>query len=161
MEIFLKLKHWQLFVIWILGTIQAAFLMQTFLWPFSFAIYFLLVFGWVYSIGKFLNKNNVAVLKKLNIWSVILIIAFIPYGIWSHQILTDSTDRQNGLKVFASLVLGSIAFINIAIIAAKSIKEKEKALKFTDYFVELLLILYLFIGVWILQNRLNKIIRET
>ncbi len=162
MKMFLNLKHWQIFSLWILGTIQAVFLMHSFLWPISFAIFFMLVFGWVYSIGKVLNEKNRTITRKLNIWSVILLISFIPYWMWALQMHSDAPERQNGIIVFTSLVLSSIANINIAIIAAKSIKEKEKqhSQNFSDYFIEFILILYLFIGVWALQNRLNKLVKE-
>ena len=162
MNIFLKLKHWQVFLIWILGVIQFAVFMKTDFWVVSFGIYFGLLFGWIYSIGKVLNENNVELTKKLNIWAILYLISAIPFGIRFHNMSSDSYEQLNILIIFASGIVGLVSIINIVLISAKSLKEREKQkeLKFADYFLEFFLIIYMIIGVWILQPRLNKIMKE-
>ncbi|MBM3436830.1 MAG: hypothetical protein FJY07_11510 [Bacteroidetes bacterium] len=162
MKIFLRLKHWQIFLTWILGTIQLMFLLNSDFWIMSFILYFGLIFGWIYSIGKVLNINDSGTTKILNIWSIICLISAILYGIKFHELLTHTSDRLNGLILFVSTIPGLIAIIKIGIISAKSLKEKEKQKeqKFSEYFIELILILYMIIGVWILQPRLNRIMKE-
>ena len=70
MKIFLKLKHWQMFLVWIFGSIQMQVFIKTDIWYISSIIYFVLIFGWIYSIGKVLNK------KKLVILSLVIFVLF-------------------------------------------------------------------------------------
>jgi hypothetical protein len=162
MNIFLKLKHWQIFLIWILGIIQMVVFMNTEFWFVGLGIYFGLLFGWIYSIGKVLNENNAEIIKKLNVWSIIYLISIIPMGIRFHNMLSESYERLNPLIFIVSGIIGLVSIINIGIISAKSLKEKEKEgeLTFGNYALEFFLILYMIIGVWILQPRLNKIMTE-
>ena len=162
MNIFLKLKHWQIFLIWILGIIQMVVLMNTEFWFIGFGIYFGLLFGWMYSIGKVLNENTPEIIRKLNIWSIIYLISIIPMGIRFHNIFSESYERLNPLIFIVSGIIGLVSIINIGIISAKSLKENEKEgeLTFGNYALEFFLILYMIIGVWILQPRLNKIMTE-
>ena len=162
MKIFLKLKHWQVFLIWIFGVIQLTILMKTDFWFVGFGIYFCLLFGWIYSIGKILNENNADIIKKLNIWSIIYLISTIPMGIRFHNMLSQSYERLNILILIISGIVGLVSIINVGIISAKSLKEKEKQEKLTfgNYALEFFLVLYMIIGVWILQPRLNKLINS-
>ncbi|GET25441.1 hypothetical protein [Prolixibacter sp. NT017] len=164
MKLFLKLKHWQIFLIWILGSIQALLFVNSDFWILSFVIYFGPIFGWLYAIGKVLNENDSGTVKKLNIWSVIFLISAVPYAIEYHEMLTRSSSSRtlNGLVLFLSAIPGLIAGIKICIISAKSLKEKEKQReqRFSDYLTEFILMLYMVIGVWIIQPRLNKIMKE-
>ena len=162
MKIFLKLKHWQIFLIWIFGVIQLAVFMKTDFWYVAFGIYFCLLFGWIYSIGKVLNENNSEIIKKLNIWSIIYLISIIPLGIRFHNMLSQSYERLNILIFIVSGIIGLVSIINIGIISAKSIKETEKQekLNFGNYALEFFIVLYMIIGVWILQPRLNKLINS-
>ena len=162
MNIFLKLKHWQIFLIWILGIIQLNLFMNTEFWFVGLGIYFGLLFGWIYSIGKVLNENNTKVIKKLNIWSIVSLISIIPMGINFHNMLSESYERLNPLILIVSGIIGFVSTINVGIISAKSLKEKEKEaeLTFGNYALEFFLILYMIIGVWILQPRLNKIMSK-
>jgi len=162
MKIFLKIKHWQMFLIWIFGSIQMQMFMKTDFWFISFAIYAGLIFGWIYSIGKILNENNTELTKKLNIWSVAYLIAMIPFAINFHDMMLQSYERINTLIIIVGGIIGLVSIINIGIISAKSIREKENKenLTFGNYALEFFLILYMIIGVWILQPRLNKIMNE-
>jgi hypothetical protein len=159
MKIFLKLKHWQIFLIWIFGVIQLLIFIRTDFWFMALGIYFCLLFGWIYSIGKVLNENNAEIIKKLNIWSLLYLISIIPIGIRFHNMITESYERLNILIFIASGIVGLVSIINIGIISAKSLKEKEKQekLNFGNYVFEFFLVLYMIIGVWILQPRLNKL----
>ncbi len=162
MPIFLKLKHWQIFLIWILGVIQMVVFMNTEFWFVGLGIYFGLLFGWIYSIGKVLNENNAEIIKKLNVWSIIYLISIIPMGIRFHNIFSESYERLNPLFFIVSGIVGLVSIINIGMISAKSLKEKEigNVLTFGNYVLEFFLVLYMIIGVWILQPRLNKIMVE-
>jgi len=162
MKVFLKLKHWQIFLIWILGSIQLLVFINSGLWFISFGIYFGILFGWIYSIGKVLNNDDSWIIKRLNLWSIVYLISIIPFWITFHNMFSYSYRSLNDLFLIVGGILGFISIINIALISARSLKEKEKqkGLKFTDYFIEFLLILYMIIGIWILQPRLNEIIKK-
>ena len=162
MTIFFKLKHWQLFLVWILGIIQLVVFMNTELWFLGFAIYLGLLFGWMYSIGKVLNENNVNAKRKLNIWSILYLISTVPFGIHFHNMFSGSYERPHPVIFIICGIAGLVSIINIGIIAAKSLKENESEgeLTFGNYAPEFFLIVYMIIGVWIIQPRLNKIIRE-
>jgi hypothetical protein len=162
MNIFLKLKHWQIFLIWIFGAIQLSFFIKTDFWFISFGIYIVLLFGWIYSIGKVLNAKNSELIKKLNIWSIIYIISVIPFGIHYHNMSLHSYEKGNNLLSIVGGILGIVSIIKVGIISATSLKKKEKkeCSTFGTYALEFFLILYLIVGVWILQPKLNKIIAE-
>lgn len=162
MYIFLKLKHWQLFILWILGAIQLVLFMNTEFWFVGLGIYFGLFFGWVYSIGNVLNKTNVEITKKLNVWSILYLISIIPMGIHFHNMWSVAYQRIHPLLFIVSGIIGFFSIVNIGIIGAKSIQEKEKqnALSFGNYAWEFFMILYMLIGVWFLQPRLNKLMSD-
>lgn len=162
MKIFLKLKHWQIFLIWIFGAVQLQIFIRTNYWFISYIIYIALFFGWIFSIGYVLNENKTELRRKLKVWGIISLLSTIPFGINAHQILSDSIERLNGLLVFSSGIIGIISIIKVSIISAKSLKEKEKGknVQFSEYLLYLFLVLYMIIGLWILQPRLNKIVNE-
>ncbi|OIP48057.1 MAG: hypothetical protein COZ74_04935 [Flavobacteriaceae bacterium CG_4_8_14_3_um_filter_31_8] len=162
MNIFLKLKHWQIFLIWIFGAIQLFILINTEFWFISFGIYCILLFGWIYSIGKVLNSENSELIKKLNIWSIIYLISIIPFGIQYHNMFSYSNVRINSLFSVLGGILSFISIIKVGIISAKSLKrnEKQENLTFGNYAMEFFLILYLIVGIWVLQPKLNKLIMK-
>ena len=160
MKIFLKLKHWKMFLIWILGSIQMNIFMKTQIWFISFIVYFGLIFGWIYSIGKVLNEKNAEILKKLNIWSIAYIISIIPFVINFHNLEIGYFEEMNQLVSIPAGIMAFISIVNVVLISAKSLKQKEenKELTFSNYAKEFFLIIYMVIGIWILQPKLNKIV---
>jgi len=160
MNILLKLKSWQIFLIWIFGAIQMQIFMNTDFWYISMGIYLGLIFGWIYSIGRVLNRHIAKQIKKLNIWSIIYLVSMMPMVIRFHDFVSRSGERFHILILIVSGIIGFVSLINIGIISAKALKEKENGLKlkFTEYLLEFFLILYFIIGVWFIQPRLNKII---
>ena len=160
MKIFLKLKHWQMFLVWIFASIQMQVFIKTDIWYISSIIYFVLIFGWIYSIGKILNKKNPEIVKKLNIWSIICIISLFPFFINLHNIETENYIEMNKMISIAAIIITIVSIVNIALISSKSLKQKEenKELIFSNYKKEFFLILYMIVGIWILQPKLNKIV---
>ena len=162
MKIFLKLKHWKMFLIWVLGSIQMQIFMKTEIWFISFIIYFGLIFGWIYSIGKVLNEKNAEILKRLNIWSIIYLISIIPFILNFHNLEMGNFEEMNKLISIPAGIIAFISILNVVLISSKSLKqtEKHKELTFSNYAKEFFLILYLVIGIWILQPKLNEILKE-
>ena len=162
MKIFLRLKHWQLFLIWILAAIQLSLFIKSDFWFISFGIYFLLFLLWIYSIGKVLNKNNPELIKRMNFWWILYSLSLIPLAINYRDSIMRTYDRIDTWIIILSLFIGFIAIAKIIIYSAKTIKRVElsKEYETADLVAEIFLIYFFIIGIWILQPRLNKIIAE-
>ncbi len=165
MEIFLKLKHWQIFLIWIFGAFQLPVFMKTDFWFISFGLYLFIILGWIYSIGKFLNRKNEKTEKitsRIETWLIIYILSVIPYGIHFRNMMSESYERVNLLIMIISGIFGLVAIVKIVSYSAKSLKEYETkpGLSFNNYLLEFVLILYCIIGIWFIQPRLNKILKN-
>ena len=106
------------------------------------------------------NKKNPEIVKKLNIWSTICIISLFPFFINLHNIETGNYIEMNKLISIPAIIITIVSIVNIALISSKSLKQKEenKELIFSNYAKEFFLILYMIVGIWILQPKLNKIV---
>lgn len=158
MKIFLKLKHWQVFLIWTLTGIISAVTSLSQYWIVTFIIYEITFIGWIYSIGKVTNEMNKTCRienYKEDLWFIFLLIFFLPFGYFSH-----GTKPTNGFLMFGAVVLEGISIVKLTNFSAKAISqlERNKCLGFRDYLSEFLLILLLPLGIWIIQPRMNKII---
>ena len=160
MKLFLKFKHWQLFLIWILSGILFVATINTSIWILTFAIYDFIMVGWIYSIGKETNRlNGKNKIENYNedLWFFLFLISLVPFAYFSH-----SLEKSNGFLIFGAILFESISAIKLVNFSAKALKQNEKKidLKFTDYLTEFLLIIFFGIGIWIIQPRLNKIINK-
>ncbi|WP_282032686.1 hypothetical protein [Winogradskyella eximia] len=161
MNIFLKLKHWQIFLIWIIGTIQMSIFIKSDLWFLSFGLYIGLFLGWIYSIGKVLNKN-VELNNRMKIWWILYLISLIPFAVNTRDMLTQSYDRIDSWIIAIAGIIGLVAITKIVIFSAKALKKAETKTehKTTDLILEIFFIFLFTIGIWVLQPRLNKLISE-
>jgi hypothetical protein len=161
MKIFLTLKHWQLFLIWILSTVACLILDETPLSIFATIIYFSLLTTWVFSIGKIINdkptnRNKVENYNE-NTWVLCyLLTVVIFFVLWK-------TEKSSGISTLVLFGLGAFSGIKLANFSAKVLRqfEEKKELSFRNYLLEFLLIMYMVVGVWFLQPRLNRIMNET
>jgi hypothetical protein len=173
MKIFIKLKHWQIFII--LGT---GFILNLILSTNKFSIgnitsiglgtvigifTLILFFLWVMTIGIFINRIpansyhfrtwvlifatlcNMIGYSELNLERILPISDFIP--IWLLTLLT--------LLTFFGIFY---TFYNVP----KSLKSIELGRKahFSEYFISALLLFIFPIGVWFIQPRINRIYNE-
>ena len=71
-------------------------------------------------------------------------------------------EEMNKLISIPAGIIAFISILNVILISSKSLKqtEKHKELTFSNYAKEFFLILYLVIGIWILQPKLNEILKE-
>ena len=82
MKIFLKLKRWQLLLVYLLSTIIYTETRNTSYWILTLLFTDLIIFGWIYSIGKItnkINKNNKITNYHEDLWfafSILYIILF-------------------------------------------------------------------------------------
>ena len=163
MKVFLKFKHWQLFLIWIFTEIVFIATVNTPVWILTTVLFGIAIIGWIYSIGKVINnlnaKNRIENYKE-DLWFILYLISMIPFGYLYKNL--DSAETLNGYFIFGAGLLGFISMIKLVNFSAKAYTqyESKKDLKFGDYSREFFLILIMIIGIWIIQPKLNKIIDE-
>jgi len=169
MKKILKFKHWQLFILIVL---TGAWTSPSPLKEIINSIALITFLIWIYAIGiygqKKLESLKLPTLKtklfEINIilFPVLLIISFL---------LSPEQTAENTQAEFNTLTILLIpialymffAFFQTIIFACKTISmlELKREVKFSDYLVNLILILFLFIGIWILQPKITKQIAET
>lgn len=181
MEIFLKAKHWQIFLliigipilmeildsIIVISGQGEAFTFRAIL-RFLLIIPFLTFYFWLYSVGYLLNKkirdhlNTKTGYFALSVWTSAFSLFFLSifnFFIW---------DDPEGLMIENNLtyiVFGMVVFIAIATLllavsyVAKTLvrAERNAQVKSSDFYGEFVMILFFPIGIWILQPRINEI----
>jgi hypothetical protein len=163
MRIFLKLKHWQLFLIWIVSVIIFTGTNNSSFWILTTELYGISILGWVYSIGKVINnqiKENKVENHKEDMWFILGLITIIPFG-YDYNNFSPNLSMLD-LLVFASGILGLVSILKLINFSAKVLNQYEnhKEQEFRDYLQEFLLISFMVIGVWTIQPRVNKIISK-
>lgn len=141
------------------GIFSAATTYSSF-WLLTFAIYAFVFIGWIYAIGKITNTNNQKNRienYKEDLWFVLFLVSFIPFGYFSH-----TTKPENGFLMFGTLIFEAVSAIKLINFSARAISqyEKKKNLKFNDYVSEFIMILFSPIGIWIIQPKMNRIAKE-
>ncbi|HBZ68109.1 MAG TPA: hypothetical protein DEO70_14845 [Bacteroidales bacterium] len=161
MKIFLKLKHWQLFLIWIFAEIIFIATSSTPIWILTTGLFGFTIIGWIYSIGKVINnlngKNRIENYKE-DLWFILYLISVIPFGFFFRNM--HSPEPMNGFLSFSAGLVGFISMIKLVNFSAKVLNqyESKRDLKFADYSNEFFLIVFMIIGIWIIQPKMNKII---
>lgn len=161
MRIFLKLKHWQLFIIWILAEIIFLATSNTPIWILTIELFGFTIIGWMYSIGKVINglndKNKIQNYRE-DFWFFLYLISAIPFGYKFKT--TDSYHSGNDLLIICAGIVGLISMIRLVNFSAKAYKQYNinKDLKFPDYLEEFIWIAFFIIGIWKIQPEINKII---
>jgi hypothetical protein len=183
MNLFLRAKHWQLFIL-IIGIPLLLNLAselpdfnkshnnidfnndEYFMWGTTF--FLVVLMGWIYSVTVGLQRMLPATIKmKVMVFKIFLLIPLVYSTFLS--VFFDSFSKSFGDPFF-----GAGAFIIIPIhlfsmfcmfyclyFMAKTIKtvELQRAVTFGDFFIEFLLIWFFPIGIWILQPRINRLVR--
>jgi hypothetical protein len=163
MKIFLKLKHWQIFLIWILSEILFISTIKSSLWIITIEIFGFVMIGWMYSIGKVinnLNTKNKIVNYRENLWASLYMISLIPFGYFYKNMIAFG--QVKGIILLATGLIGFISGIKLINFSAKAYKQfdTKKELKFEDYSTEFFIILIMIIGIWIIQPKLNEISKK-
>lgn len=171
MNIILKLKNWQLFFIsfilpWILSFSYLFFVdLETFMAGDKLIgavslMYYTVLLTWNYKVIKTFNGNWNALTKKqikrLN-WLFVVLAIFIL------QFVTKIGESYPNLIIirilsFLLTFTAPFSFIYIVFCTAKTLKyiQLEKQLRTSDIIIEMFVIFYFPIGVWWLQQRVNK-----
>ncbi len=161
MKVFLKFRHWQLFLIWTFTEIVFIATVNTPIWILTTGLFGFAIIGWIYSIGKMINnlngKKRIENYKE-DLWFILYLVSIIPFGFNFRNF--ESYSPINGFLIFGAGLIGFISMIKLVNFSAKAYKqyESKKDLKFSDYSSEFFLIIIMIIGIWIIQPKLNKII---
>ncbi len=177
--ILLKFKHWQIFFIsWVIPVIVVLSLINN--WRFVLAAFpFLLIymvifyFGWIWAICIKLKamlpegiKLNYKKFKTLFLVVVIycLVLAFYI----SSKLFGFMPDLGNKISLLIVILFIPFHLISMVIIvwsslfAARTIKsiEESRDVSLSDYVFDAILILFPIIGYWIIQPRLNDLVKN-
>ena len=169
MKKILKFKHWQLFILIVLtaGWTSPSPLQEII--RFVGLITFLI---WTYAIGIY-GQEKLESLKlptlntklfKINIilFPILLIVSFLLSPEQTAENTQAEFNAQTILLIPISLYMFFALFQTI-VFSCKTFAmiELKREVKFSDYLVNLILMLFFIIGVWILQPKITKLIAET
>ena len=172
MSAILKLKHWQIFLfligsiglyVYFSGThIDLGFLTSKELKAIFGVLGILIMFLWILAIGLLTNKaptNPYRFRKGLYILSIVLCI--IGYSVLHITPLLIDKIPNLGLMVSPLTPLTFFGIIYTFYNVSRSLKSLEvgRKVEFSECIIDALLLLVSPIGVWIIQPKINKIIK--
>ena len=181
MEIFLKAKHWQIFLLIVgipilieildsfivLSGAGEAFTFRAIL-RFLLIIPFLTFYFWIFSVGTLLNKRIRDHLETktgyfaLSVWTSAFSLFFLSifvFFIWDDweqlMIETNFTYVVFGIVVFLAIatLLLALSFVAKTLVRA----ERNAHVRSSDFYGEFVMLLFFPIGIWLLQPRINEI----
>jgi len=168
MNVFLRLKHWQLVgllcIAHIISMIAAILDEQPTIMFIAGLLFFGIFFGWYYTLGINLNKklpNKV----KMNLtkfkWILFILTAYmILFNMFFFSFWLKKVDYPGSFVVLLPFQL-PVMFLMLYCLyfTAKSLKvvELQRPVDFKDYAEEFFLFCFLPIGIWIIQPKINKI----
>jgi hypothetical protein len=179
MKFLLKLKHWQLFLL----TWGAPLMMNIYsfsdpssiirFFPFMMILFTLGMFGWIWAIATEMHKRlpsgvflNIGVFKALFLIPMIYMLGIVSVMGFIFSVGPNNWDKPENIGVIVALTV-VLHFFSIVCIfiglrfAAKAMKSVElgRMARFSDYSGEFFLIWFSPVGIWILQPRLNDLIK--
>jgi hypothetical protein len=192
MAIFLRMKHWQLFLLYfgIPFVVQLVFMFSLFtelmhnpnplimmgylkFFPVMMVLFVGTLFGWFWAVATGLQKLMPAGVKmKLTMFKVfffiplvyILLISTVVAFVFTGNMANISNEPAPffiGFAIIFPIHLFSMFCIFYCLyFVAKTIKtvELQREVTFSDFAAEFFLTWFFFIGVWILQPRINKMV---
>jgi hypothetical protein len=173
MKKLLSFKHWQLFLLificgaWTSPSPLKEIINSVAAVTFAFWIYAIGVYG-QYRVAELgLKTMNVKLFKTNVIILGILFLIVLIYSATQREVaetnnVTNTFEAKDIFNIIAGLYFVFAVFQTI-IFACKTIAKIElrREVSFGDYFTNLLLMLFFFIGVWILQPKINRLIATT
>jgi hypothetical protein len=173
MNILTRLKHWQIFTLFVVPMVAASYLdlsdnnlISVLALLLSVGIYY----GWLWVLAINLYKKlPIDITLKLNRFKVMILIpiiyiffASIIFGNISIGTGGDSTGGYAPIIIPIHL-LSMFCTLWCFVFVAKSLKavELNRAVSFNDYAGVFFLIWFFPIGIWVIQPRINKLLVET
>ena len=178
MRFLLRLKHWQLFLLtWGVPIGINAFTfsrpaLMVKLFPLMMVVFIIGIFGWIWAISTQLHKKlPMAVnlnIKGFKIIFSVPILYTLALTLWMgyqfyFRFPEGSSNIGSIIVIVAIIHFASMICILVGLrFAAQTLRSVElgRLAKFSDYATEFFLIWFSPIGFWILQPRLNKLIKE-
>ena len=182
MKIFLTLKHWQLFaitfglpiILQILGIVFVLgmdkpdnIILFNYLFPILTIVFACIYFGWFYSVGTNLHhklppsvKMNLTLFKTFLVFPVIYI-GFICLIIFNMSQLGEPNFMLFTL-IFPLHLISMFCVFYCLYFVTKVIKtvERQEKVSFGDCLGDFFLIWFFFIGIWIIQPRINALYQK-
>ncbi len=188
MNIFLRLKHWQLFILMFAIPIILQILLEVSIFsgapvnPFWVLLILVMVlylapfFGWIYTLGTNLYEKlpPEAPMKlrkfKLFFWFPVV---YLTLALCTICILPRFLNEGSSPIAPSNLIILILCFLVVHLFSifcifyciyflAKSLKavELQRSITSSDYIGDFLLFWFFFIGIWFIQPRINKIFGE-
>ena len=187
MTFFLKLKHWQLFLLLVGIPIALEFLtigfifsaddfasgLQRFLraFPILMFLYVAILFGWLWSTGVFLAKklpSDAPMPSGLFKGAIIIptlyimfLCWFVAKLMWGNEMSELFIDENLGLILTAHFTSMACIFF-VVFFNAKALKsvELQRPALLGDYVGEFFLFWFFPVGIWFLQPRINQLLEQ-
>lgn len=184
MNLFLRLKHWQLFIL-VMGPI-AIFQIVSFssimasgtpdtiftIFPLMMAIFLSLFFGWFYALGvnlfQKLPEDSSMNLPRFKLFVIIpliymLFICFFIAGIFNNSGIQATVNPGIIFIILPVHLFSMFCMFYCLYFIAKSLKsvELQKEVTVSDYLGDFFLIWFFPIGIWVIQPRVNKIFDDS
>lgn len=180
MRIFLTMKHWQLFVLFIglplfLEILMIVLVVATadtrilfYVFPVMMILCVGSLFGWLYSLGtslyKRLPENAAMSLTRFKIFFFIpvgYILSLLVFMFWAYKnaALVGQPHAWIFLLIFPLHLFAMFCIFYCLYFIAKALKavEWQRPVTFSDYVGEFFLLWFHFVGVWFIQPRINKL----
>lgn len=163
MELVLNAKHWQIFITFlIIGSFRKfVFYSDELLGIIAYIFSNVILICWYALVGIQLKKKIKSKLPFL--FALFLCSVTIVIGIIVSAVLFGRAELTLMLKdklvFFSFLILSFLLVLNLAIFPAKALRILEIGddIDINDYFGDIFRLLFLPIGIWNIQPRLNKI----
>ena len=175
MDLFLKMKHWQLFFLIIIMPTFLTMILISFLFtshsdlllviaPIPIILSVLMLYGWIYSIGvNLLNKMSLTTKRQIMYFKVAVFIPalyMIYFGYnFTKVMLNMLNSGMGGAMIIMHLltILCTVYMMYVTAKALKSVETQKESLKLDGFIGEIMLIYVFPIGIWFIQPRINKI----
>ena len=180
MNYFLRVKHWQLFLLLmglpiivqsigavsIFTTKDPRMILTTF--PIIMVLFIGIFLGWFYALGTNLHKKLPETVKmslsKFKLFLFIPMVYMLGLCIWIASLFVNTPESGNHAAGIILLIIPLHLFSMFCLFyciyfIAKSLKavELQKPVSFNDYAGEFFLIWFFPIGIWIIQPRINTL----
>lgn len=165
MNIFLKMRAWELFFLFIIPVL-AGFLipknLEHNLLPFVNLLFFILIIGWLYSVG--INANRLLIKEiqindtffRLNIAYFLGYVVVLFFNVGSlKSILFDESSFAVLFSVYFIFAVSYCFYFSSKVLVMYEIKRN---VSFNNHRKEFFLLIIFLIGIWILQPRINKLV---
>jgi|SRR5690606_10071098 hypothetical protein len=177
MRFLLRAKHWQLFLLtWGVPIAINLFAYSPEMWvkmfPLMMIVFIIGIFGWIWAIATELHKMlpdtvklNVRGFKTIFSVPIVYTVALTGWMIYRFYFRFHDANTSLGwiIGVAAFLHLASMICILVGLrFAAQTLRSVElgRLARFSDYAVEFFLIWFSPVGFWILQPRINRLLRK-